>query len=443
MFKKSLLAMLISASFTSSVIYAAEEVATSSEEVMVVSGEYLNYKSDSNKGSMRMEMTQLETPGQVNVIDSQIIEEQRASTLGEVLKNDSSVSAEGNSRNRERFSLRGFQLSSSTGYLRDGKQHWSHYRQPVELLESVEVLKGPSSLLYGQSAPGGLINMVTKKPTAATHFTLTQDVGSDNEMKSTLDVSGALNEDKTLRSRLILSKQSYDSWRSYSDGSSPSTDRFVGGLVVDYDVNDAITVSAHYDRTRDDGGVDTGAYVINDVSVISDNYIWDTQWSNIDNDVQNIGFDVDVRLNDNWSLNTSYNYQDFERHDVESYADETSYDETTGTYDQNGSDRRDNWVFQTASVDLMGQFNTGSIEHQVLIGTNWLGYRYDRLQYTLNTSTTTFGVPNASASIDETGRVTDTNSTYDAYGFYVQDMMTLNEQWQVLAGLRYDIKVTP
>jgi len=443
MFKKSQLAILVSASLASSVVYSADAVEVSPEDVMVVTGEHLNYKSDNNTGSMRMEMTQLETPGQVTVIDSQIIEEQRATTLGQVLKNDSSVSAEGNSRNRERFSLRGFQLSSSTGYMRDGKQHWSHYRQPVELLESVEVLKGPSSLLYGQSAPGGLINMVTKKPTAQTHFTFSQDIGSDNESRSTFDISGALNEDKTLRSRLILSKQSYDSWRSYSDGSSPSTERFVGGLMVDYDINDAVTVSVHYDRTEDDGSVDTGAYVIDGSSVLGDDFIWDAQWSNIENDVQNIGFDVDAQLNDSWSLNVSYNHQDFERHDVESYADETSYDETTGTYDQNGSDRSDNWVFQTASVDLVGKFNTGSIEHQLLVGANWLGYSYDRLQYTLNTSTTTVGQPNASASINETASVRDTHSTYDSYGLYVQDMVTLNDQWQVLAGLRYDIKVTP
>ncbi|MFA0725161.1 TonB-dependent receptor plug domain-containing protein, partial [Vibrio sp. 10N.222.49.E5] len=90
--------------------------------------------------------TQLETPGQVSVIDEQIIDEQRATTLGDVLKNDASVSAGGTSRNRERFSLRGFSVESSSGFLKNGQQHWSHYRQPIELLERVEVLKGPSGL---------------------------------------------------------------------------------------------------------------------------------------------------------------------------------------------------------------------------------------------------------------------------------------------------------
>lgn len=440
MFKKSQLAALIGAVLASSTIYvnAADE---DPESLMVVTGERANYKADSNTGSMRMEMTQLETPGQVTVIDEQLIDEQRATTLGQVLKNDSSVSAGGDSRNRERFFLRGFELSSSSGFLRDGKQHWSHYRQPVELLESVEVLKGPAGLLYGQSAPGGLINMVSKKPTAETQVVFSQDIGSNSATRSTLDVSGALNEDKTLRSRLVLSQQNYESSRSYSDGSTPSTDRFVGGLFVDYDINDAVTVSAHYDRTTDDGSVDSGAYVVDGKSVLGDKYIWDTQWSNIENEVENTGVGVNAQLNDHWSLDVSYNYQNFKRHDVESYPIETTFDGTT--YTQAGSDRSDNWIFQTASADLVGEFNTGSIGHKVLIGSNWLGYSYEREQYSLVGSTTTVGEANSSASIDTTASVKTTDSTYNSYGFYVQDMVTLNDQWQVLGGLRYDLKVTP
>ncbi|WP_299663088.1 TonB-dependent siderophore receptor [uncultured Psychromonas sp.] len=442
MFKKSQLALFVGATLASSIVYVnAAEKELNPEDVMVITAERANYKADNNTGSMRMEMTQLETPGQVTVIDEQLIDEQRATTLGQVLKNDSSVSAGGDSRNRERFSLRGFELGSSSGFLRDGKQHWSHYRQPVELLESVEVLKGPAGLLYGQSAPGGLINMVSKKPTAETQVVFSQDIGSNSATRSTLDVSGALNEDKTLRSRLVLSQQNYDSWRSYSDGSTPSTERFVGGLFVDYDINDAVTVSAHYDRTTDDGSVDSGAYVVDGKSVLGDKYIWDTQWSNIDNEVENVGLGVDAQLNQNWSLNVSYNYQNFKRHDVESYPVETTFDGTT--YSQGGSDRSDHWIFQTASADLVGEFNTGSIEHQLLIGSNWLGYSYEREQYSLNSTTTTVGEPNDSATINTSASVKTSDSEYNAYGFYVQDMVTLNKQWQVLGGLRYDLKVTP
>ena len=164
MFSKSQLALVIGAVLSTPLAYAETDASTTDEH-MVVTGRDYGYKADTNSTSMRMETTQLETPGQVTVIDEQLIDEQRASTLGEVLKNDASIGAGATTRNREQFTLRGFGLSSSTGFLRDGKQHWSHYRQPIELLDRVEVLKGPSGLLYGQSAPGGLVNMVAKKPT--------------------------------------------------------------------------------------------------------------------------------------------------------------------------------------------------------------------------------------------------------------------------------------
>ena len=141
MFHKSQLTLLIGAILAVPVVQAQT---TDVDEHMVVTGRDYGYKADTNTSAMRIEATQLEIPGQVTVIDEQLIDEQRASTLGEVLKNDASVSAGGVSRNRESFSLRGFALDSGSSFLRDGKQHWSHYRQPIELLERVEVLKGPA-----------------------------------------------------------------------------------------------------------------------------------------------------------------------------------------------------------------------------------------------------------------------------------------------------------
>lgn len=443
MFNKSRLALLIGAVLAAPLAYAEQlpTVVEEADETMVVTGRDYGYKVDTNRGSMRIEATQLETPGQVTVIDEQLIDEQRASTLGEVLKNDASISAGSQTRNRESFSLRGFPLDSSSGFLRDGKQHWSHYRQPIELLESVEVLKGPSGLLYGESGPGGLINMVSKKPTYDTKVSVSQEIGSNNSTRTTTDISGSLNESQTLRSRLILSQQNYDSWRAYSDGSTPQTDRFVGGLFIDYDISDALTVSLHYDRTTDNGNVDSGAYIKDGDAVLGDKYVWDAQWSKIENEVENTGFDINAQLTDIWRVSGGFNYQDFKRHDVESFPKEETYNPETGTYQNGGSDRRDHWVFRTANIDLIGEFSTGSVDHQLLIGSNWLGYSYDRLQYALNSSTTEVGQPTGSPQVNPDAKVKQSHSEYNAWGFYLQDMLTVNEQWQILMGMRFDRQV--
>ena len=433
MFTKSQLALVIGAVLSAP---AVAEVQTTDEH-LVVEGREFGYKADTNSTAMRMEMTQLETPGQVAVIDEAVIDEQRASTLGEVLQNDASVSAGGTSRNRERFSLRGFELSSSDGFLRDGRQHWSHYRQPIELLERVEVLKGPSGLLYGKSEPGGLVNMVSKKPTTETQASLSQDIGSNDHSRTVLDVSGALNEEETLRARAILAKESYGSWREYGDGTEPQTDRVVGGLVVEYDITEDIMVSAHYDRTKDDGSVDSGAYIVDGKPVRGDKYIWDAQWSNIDNDVENYGIDINAQVTDSVNVKAGYNRQDFKRFDVESYPKFDMYEED-GTIKHKGNERSDHWVFDTAYVDVTTDFSLFGTDNTFLVGANYLDYSYDRFmafhdgEYVPAGETVAKPQPTSSKKWP--------TSEYDTWGIYAQNMMTINDYWQVLAGVRYDEK---
>ncbi|MCG9576760.1 TonB-dependent siderophore receptor [Vibrio tubiashii] len=436
MFTKSQLALVIGAVLAAPVV-VAESVET--DEHMVVEGRDYGYKADTNSTAMRMEASQLETPGQIAVIDEQIIDEQRASTLGEVLKNDASVSAGGTGRNRERFSLRGFEVQSSSGFLRDGHQHWSHYRQPVELLERVEVVKGPSGLLYGVSAPGGLINMVSKKPTYDTKVNVSQDVGSNDRSRTMVDVSGSLNDDQTLRARTVVSKESYSSWRTYGDGSKPQTERLVAGLFVDYDINEDVTVSFHYDKTNDDGSVDSGAlYTLDGQRVGSEEHIWDAQWSKIENDVENIGFNVNANLTDAWAIKSGFNYQDFERTDIESYPDFSTLD-SNGTVKHGGSNRHDKWRFRTGYLDLAGNLELAGMSHQLLLGANWLGYSYDRNQKGFNSQSV---APGQSVPVPTySGKDKVSHSSYDTWGFYVQDLVTLSEQWQVLAGARFDRKV--
>ncbi|EJG0887596.1 TPA: TonB-dependent siderophore enterobactin receptor PeuA [Vibrio parahaemolyticus] len=432
MFTKSHLALVIGA------VLAAPAVANvQTDEHLVVEGREFGYKADTNSTAMRMEMTQLETPGQVAVIDETVIDEQRASTLGEVLRNDASVSAGGTSRNRERFSLRGFELSSSDGFLRDGRQHWSHYRQPIELLERVEVLKGPSGLLYGKSEPGGLVNMVSKKPTTQTQVSLSQDIGSNEHSRTVLDVSGSLNDAETLRARAIFAKENYSSWRTYGDGTKPQTDRVVGGLVVEYDITENIMVSVHYDRTKDEGSVDSGAYIVDGKPVRGDKYIWDAQWSKIDNDVENYGIDINAQVTDNVNVKAGYNRQDFKRFDVESYPKFDNYDKD-GVIRHKGNERTDNWVFDTAYLDVTTNFSLLGTENTFLVGANYLDYKYDRFMAFHAGEDVAAGT-----TVTRPGTVRSKKSPrreHDTWGIYAQNMMTINDYWQVLAGARYDEK---
>ena len=414
---------------------------TANIERIEVKGSYFNdYKVDNASGAMRTSTSLLDTAQSVTVITDTIVNEQLATTLGEVLSNDASLTPGSKQRNREVFNLRGFELSSSTGYLRDGHQHWSHYQQPIEILEQVEVIKGPSSILYGQSGPGGLVNMVTKKPTAQTLFNASADVDQHGSTRFMLDAGGALTEAEDLRARGVLVKQDVEYWREYQNGDNRERDRFLGALVVDYDISDNALVRVHYDRTDDEAGLDTGAWIDNDANIIgNDKTIRDMSWAFTDITVENMGIDFNVFLADNWHVNLGYNEQTFERQRFESAPRKPSDFIEGDSYQSRPYDRFDDWQFKTAFIDFIGEFETVGVHHQLLVGVNSLDYYYGQLRTSADTINFSAGQnepnrPNISYKSDDTV----SSSAYDYYGIYIQDLISFSPKWQLSLGGRYD-----
>lgn len=389
---------------------------------------------------MRTSASLLDTAQSVTVITDTIVNEQLATTLGEVLTNDASLTPGSKQRNREVFNLRGFELSSSTGYLRDGHQHWSHYQQPIEILQQVEVIKGPSSILYGQSGPGGLVNMVTKKPTSQTLFKASADVDQHGSTRFMLDAGGALTESEDLRARGILVKQDVDYWREYQNGENRERDRFLGALIVDYDISDNALVRVHYDRTDDEAGLDTGAWIDSNANVIGDDKtIRDMSWAFTDITVENLGVDLEVFLTENWQVKLGYNEQTFERQRFESAPRKPSNFIEGDSYASRPYDRFDDWQFKTAFVDFIGEFETFGIQHQFLIGANSLDYYYGQLKTNAESFDFSAGQnepfrPAISYKTDDTV----SSSAYDYYGIYMQDLISFSPEWQLSLGGRYD-----
>ena len=412
-------------------------------EVIEVKGSYFNgYKVDTANGAMRADISLLETAQSVTVIPDTVINEQLATTLGEVLGNDASLTAGSKQRNREVFNLRGFELSSSNGYLRDGHQHWSHYQQPIETLESIEVIKGPSSILYGQSGPGGLVNMVTKKPTANSIFNLGVDFDQEGSSRLTLDAGGAISEDESLRYRANLVKQDVIYQREYQNGEQRERERFLGALVVDYDVNEDLLVSIHYDRTNDKAGLDTGAWLDDNGDVIGDDkIIRDMSWAFTDITVENYGVDVSYILSDAWQVKVGYNEQTFERQRFESAPKKPSDFVEGDSYTSNPYDRYDDWQFTTAFIDFTGEFELAGVEHNLLIGANYLDYYYGQLRTKNKSDSFEYSAGQVEPSRPDISYATDDSlytSEYDYYGIYIQDLITINQEWQVMVGGRYD-----
>ncbi|WMB73039.1 TonB-dependent receptor [Shewanella oncorhynchi] len=441
-FKYSVIGLAVGSALMAMPVIAEVASDKNIERINVTGRTFNDYKVGSASGAMRGDIDLMDTPQSVNVIPDFVTDEQLATNLAEVLVNDSSVTAGTTRWNRQVFSIRGFELDSGNGYLINGHQQWSHYVQPIETLQQVEVLKGPSSMLYGQSGPGGLVNMVTKKPTYDSMLDLGFDTDGLGSTRAQLDAGGSLNDAQSLRYRGVLVKQDTKYWREYSaNDENQERDRWLGYLNLEFDVSDDVLLSVKYDHTQDKAGIDAGGWLDKQGNVIGERKtVWDAPWAFTDNTVSNLGADLTWQMSDDWKVKVGYNDQQFNRQRLDSAPSliEGSEDPFKDGYNIKPFDRYDDWQHKTAYVDFTGEFSLAGMEHQFLIGANYLDYFYQQQIQKGKSQPVIPGQPIIQQDLDYHQGKLSNPSEYKYYGFYLQDLMTLNEQWKLLAGVRYD-----
>ena len=438
-FKYSVIGLAVGSALMTMPVMAEVSSDTNIERINVVGRTFNDYKVGTASGAMRGDIDLMDTPQSVNVIPDFVTDEQLATNLAEVLVNDSSVTAGTTRWNRQVFSIRGFELDSGNGYLINGHQQWSHYIQPIETLQQVEVLKGPSSMLYGQSGPGGLVNMVTKKPTYDSMLNIGVDTDGYGSTRAQIDAGGSLNDAQSIRYRGVLVKQDTTYWREYSTTEeNQDRDRWLGYLNMEFDLTDDVLLSVKYDHTQDKAGIDAGGWLDSQGNVIGNNKtIWDAPWAFTDNTVSNLGADLTWHISDDWKIKAGYNDQQFNRQRFDSAPQYTTAPFSNG-YSIKPFDRYDDWQHKTAYIDITGEFDFAGIQHQLLIGANYLDYFYQQ-QIQRGTSQTVIpGQPVIKPDLDYHLSSKGDPSEYKYYGFYLQDLMTVNQHWKLLAGVRYD-----
>ncbi|PKI11107.1 TonB-dependent siderophore receptor, partial [Shewanella sp. 11B5] len=150
-----------------------------------------------------------------------------------------------------------------------------------------------------------------------------------------------------------------------------------------------------------------------------------------------LGADLTWHISDDWKIKAGYNDQQFNRQRFDSAPQYTTAPFSNG-YSIKPFDRYDDWQHKTAYIDFTGEFDFAGVQHQLLIGANYLDYFYQQ-QIQRGTSQTV--IPGQSVikpDLDYHLSSKGDPSEYKYYGFYLQDLMTVNQHWKLLAGVRYD-----
>ena len=309
----------------------------------------------------------LNTPLSIQSVNQDVLQKQQAITIQEALRNVSSVS-QGITFGgiNSALNIRGFGGVNGATVLRDGYQLFSNFQGIPEVnnLSRIEVLKGPSSILYGQGEPGGIINLVQKRATGEKFFDLNLQGGSTNGLfRPTLDASGTLNQDGSIAYRIPASYQYFNSYRgfdnAYQKTSIAPTIRWKANekaeieFISEY-VNN--TTPADFGITKFGSGVANVpvSRVTNDPS--------DT----VSNNFYNIGYKINYKLNNDWDLSNGFRYLNY-NYNYGIVALPLFLDPSNNALLARGFVTQEfNSNSYSLNTKLTGKFKTGAVEHKFL-----------------------------------------------------------------------------
>lgn len=421
------------------------------DEVQVHGTRAGDFKPGTSSVGAKTDTALRDIPQSVTVINRAVLDAQNATNLTDALRNVPGItlSAGEGGQIGDNVNLRGF--TARTDIFLDGARDRAQYRRDTFELDSIEVLKGPSSLFFGRGSTGGVINQVTKLPSLKAARSVTGSIGTDDWYRTTIDLNQPLSDHAAVR--LNAFAQDIGSTRDVVDardfGLAPSL-RFGIGEASEF------TISALVQRNADipDYGL---PFAFGRVADVSRNRFYGDTDDYFDQDANVVRARWDQRFNGNLALRNQVIVQDTH---VE--ARPTPYRVCTAAFNTAAtpcpvsppgtpldqvtvqSDRRDRLVDDYSlydQLDLLASFDTGPFRHSLVFGGE-VGQDRTRARNfaTSPRQTDSLGNFTPGPTADGTTRTatTDTRGVGDTLAIYVNDAVTLTPTFKAVAGIRYD-----
>ncbi|MFJ3317103.1 TonB-dependent siderophore receptor [Herbaspirillum huttiense] len=409
--------------------------------VVTGTGERQQYRQSTTSSATRTETPLQELPQSVQVVSRQLMDDLAATRLDDVLLYVSGVAKQNNFGGLwDNYSIRGFSGSENGGMniLWNGFASNRGYAPPRDTanVESIDFLKGPAAALYGNSEPGGTINVVTKKPQFKAANSLDLSLDSRGGYRSAVDSTGALNSEVAYRLNAAFEHKN-----SFRD--NVSSDREFLAPAFTWVLSDRTILNYEGEYLRQKAPLDRGIVAVNgNLGVLPvSRFLGEPRDGDIKMQNTNHLLTLEHRLDDNWHLRTGVFHKDGT---LDGYSTEASALQADNATLRRQRRYRDySWHDTSLQAELGGKLQTGGIQHEVLVGTevDWLTLDQRMLRidpttaapYAINIYSPSYGQvqPNPRPR-------TDTSERQISTAFYVQDQLSLDERWKLLAGIRAD-----
>ncbi|OHV85036.1 ferrichrome-iron receptor [Rhizobium sp. LCM 4573] len=394
-----------------------------SNEILVQDG----YVAKSDRIGTKVDTPIVQIPQAVSVVTQNQIEDQKPRTLNESLSYTAGANPNtfGFDSRYDAFYLRGFPAYYN-GMFRDGLKQFNGpsawFRTEPYGLEGVTVLKGPASSLYGVSGPGGIVNLVTKRPKDEEYREVELLVGEHSRFQGGVDVSGPADEDGTLLYRFTALGRKSD---THIDGYPDDTGYIAPAFTWKPDEDTKFTLLSEFSRSVTGS---TAFFYNPSLGIVSDIYSGDPTWNDFTTRQGRIGYEFEHRLNDIVTLRQNLRYHavdaDLRYSGFCTHPDELTYygcsypGRSWGHYIEKA---------KSFAIDNMAQFefDMGPVSHTAVAGFNYIWTDYSARSASSYVSSSDIRVqPFYFAG----------SQSMNQYGLYVHDQMEWNNWTLFLSG---------
>ncbi len=401
---------------------------------IVVSGERDSYVNEDGSTGTKTPTPIIDVPQAVTVITADQLEDQAVTSLNDALRFVPGVSLETGEGHRDEVFIRG-QETTADFYI-DGLRDDAQYYRPLYNVERVEVLKGANALIFGRGAGGGAINRVAKVgELGVTEHSLGAQVDTFGAFNITGDAN--LPASDNLAVRLTGTYEEFDNHRDVYEG------RFFGfSPTVTANLGPDTRLYAYYTYDDDERVVDRGVPSLNGGPLrgFDETFFGDPEYNFSDVEVHIGRTRLEHDFSGAWSLNASVMFADYDKFYSNIVPGGGTTDTTVNLSGYESGTDRQNLIGQ---LNLVGQFETGSLAHTLLIGaeagTQDTDSVRDRALFNNGAAT---GV---TVALDDTITVPSftlapqraSASELSTLSFYAQEQLDIGIL-QLVAGVRYD-----
>ncbi|MEC9482278.1 MAG: TonB-dependent siderophore receptor [Halomonas sp.] len=397
--------------------------------------------------ALKVETPLVETPRAASIVDREDLTERNVQKLDEALRYRAGVLSApyGADTDTDWLKIRGFEASTYLNDVRlfkDGYYTW--VLEPFGL-ERIEVLKGPASILYGETPPGGVVNAISKRPTEEREGLVEIQVGNRDHRQIGVDTSGPLTRDGDVRYRMV-------GLYSERDGVLNETHNeryyFAPSLEVDFTEDTSVTFLASIQK---DDGIPTAGFFLREGTLLDTGYgdvdpatnFGEPGYDKNERMQATIGYQLEHVVSDTWEFKQSLRYSKLDLELRSTYA----------SYYYGDGDVSRGLVYRDGNIDsigidnrLVGTWYTDRTENTLLVGLDIQDHDYEGLEYdSFNYSPFSFGAPldmyrpvYGNYQPITSSQLERWSSEKRQVGFYVQDQLRLDYRWVFLAGARYD-----